>query len=381
MYLTKRYFGRLNKKQTEEIGTIKSPTKPLYLMQKRVEELNILKEEIDKLRPLKNALEEQIKNMKKEITEEETILKVLENLESVKNSLSLEEEKINIYEKSKEELYTNKEELVKELKQIRPAREKGRVSNLVYIIPGILGVLAGVLFAIKQIMFGGIASIISILTLSIIILKNIKEKNDYKKDKEEVAMQKQVLESKIEIIENEINTKENLIKETKDNIEKILSIKKEEIKIKYPIASKINMDKVEGENNLFEEQNYINELKLNLGKKEIEQNQLNERIEKLSEIEERLKSSEEALDELIKYNEIIDIAKEALDAAYLEMKESITPKFTKNLSNLIDCITDGKYKRVKINEDNKLLLETENRKLYRCQTFKSRNYRSVIFVT
>lgn len=42
------------------------------------------------------------------------------------------------------------------------------------------------------------------------------------------------------------------------------------------------------------------------------------------------------------------------------MRESITPKFTENLSNSIKSITSGKYKTVKVNEENGLILETEN---------------------
>ena len=42
------------------------------------------------------------------------------------------------------------------------------------------------------------------------------------------------------------------------------------------------------------------------------------------------------------------------------MKENITPKFTKNLSENINKITNGKYKNVKFNDEQGLIIEIEN---------------------
>ena len=42
------------------------------------------------------------------------------------------------------------------------------------------------------------------------------------------------------------------------------------------------------------------------------------------------------------------------------MKEDITPKFSINLSNAIQNISSGKYKTVKVNEEDGLIVETEN---------------------
>ena len=103
---------------------------------------------------------------------------------------------------------------------------------------------------------------------------------------------------------------------------------------------------------------------MSIDQKELTKKQITESLETLVEIEEKLKINEENLKELIENDEIINIAKEALVIAYNEMKESITPKFTENLSNSISTITSGKYKKVKVNEENEIILETENRKLY-----------------
>ena len=56
----------------------------------------------------------------------------------------------------------------------------------------------------------------------------------------------------------------------------------------------------------------------------------------------------------------INIAKEALEKAYLKMKENITPRFSSNLSKAIQNISSGKYKTVKVNEEDGLIVVTEN---------------------
>ena len=54
------------------------------------------------------------------------------------------------------------------------------------------------------------------------------------------------------------------------------------------------------------------------------------------------------------------MAKEVLSENYAKMKNSITPKFTENLSNNISKITGGKYDKVMFNEEEGLIVELEN---------------------
>ena len=48
------------------------------------------------------------------------------------------------------------------------------------------------------------------------------------------------------------------------------------------------------------------------------------------------------------------------------MKQNITPKFTKNLSDLINKITNGKYKNLKYNDKQGLIIELENGNYSNC---------------
>lgn len=366
-----KVLGKLNKRQTDEIGTIKSPTKPLYLAKKSVEDLYTKKDELERLAPLKYEIDEEIKKKQKEILEEEEMLKILQEMDSVSREARLEEEKIQIHVKAKEELEKQKELFETSLNNIEPLENYKKPSNLLYNIPGVLFTISVILFFILQKpIIGIVLGVASVISFLIILLSNLKKSKDIKEKEEENRDQRRNIENKIELTVSEIEAKDNLIKENKEALELSARLKKEQIRLKYPNAKKLVL---ESNVNIIEEQNYINNLKLGLSQKELEIKQITEKLEELARIEEKLNISQETYNNLLEYDEVIQLAKEALEKAYLEMKESITPKFTQNLSNLIYKITSGKYKKVKVNDESGLLLEAENRKLYYCKSFKPRH--------
>lgn len=360
----KKIVSNLNKRQTEEIGTLKSPTRPLYLAKSKVEELLLKKTELEKLNPIKNEIEEEIKKIKSGIKQEEDAFVISQELEEIKRIKTLEEEKINIQVKAKVELEKNKDRLKKELDETREDISETSNSSKLYFIPILFLIISIILFILINQIAGIFAILFTIFSFIIVLLKNIKEKKEYENKYNEIRKQKRAIESKREIIEGEITSKEKLIKEAKETLELNLRIRKKQIHAKYPNLTNLDLENIQDTVNIFEQQNYINNLKLDLGKKEIELTQIIQKLDEAVEIEEKLNINKEVLNELIEYDEIINIAKEALEDAYLEMRDSITPKFTENLSNSIRNITVGKYKTVKINEESGLSLETANRKLY-----------------
>ena len=56
-------------------------------------------------------------------------------------------------------------------------------------------------------------------------------------------------------------------------------------------------------------------------------------------------------------NEEINLTKEFLEKAYINMKNGITPKFTENLSKNISKISNNKYTKVGIDDENGLIVE------------------------
>ena len=50
-------------------------------------------------------------------------------------------------------------------------------------------------------------------------------------------------------------------------------------------------------------------------------------------------------------NDGYNIAKKILEESYLEIKNSITPKFFYNLSDVVNIVTNGKYVKVYVNDE------------------------------
>ena len=69
-----------------------------------------------------------------------------------------------------------------------------------------------------------------------------------------------------------------------------------------------------------------------------------------------------------------------LEIAYVKMKENVTPKFTENLSKNIEKISNGKYKNVRINDEEGIIVEKENGEYVSCEKLSFRNNRSVIYI-
>ena len=129
----------------------------------------------------------------------------------------------------------------------------------------------------------------------------------------------------------------------------------------YEINKLINSDDM---NEKIEEiSNDINEQKLELHRIELSKNNIMPQLEDLAQVEEELVSTEEEYDDLMKKNNSMIVVKQALEDAYEKMKSDVTPIFTTNLSDNISKISDGKYNRVSINDENGMMVELESGEL------------------
>ena len=93
---------------------------------------------------------------------------------------------------------------------------------------------------------------------------------------------------------------------------------------------------------------------------------INSKLENKFELEEQLEYYIEQKQELLDLENSINIAKEALEEAYIEMKNEITPKFTKDLSLLVEKISSNKYKNARFDTEYGLRVEQENGEYIDC---------------
>ena len=358
----KKILNKLIKKQTDEIGTDKSPTKPLYITKQKIEELKRNKKELESILPMQYEIEEEKIKIQEEINNGENELELMQEMQKFQNEIKVEEEAININIKSKEDLEEKKEQEENNLNNVKTKKYEKKSYNKLYIISLLLTILAIIFIILNKIILFGITLGLAIISLVTILTLNLNENKKYKIVKEVEKIEVNKLNSKIEILENEIKEKEKIILEKQNGLEIKKNANSEILKNKF---SKINnIDSILKENinsqNILDEQRYLNELKLKLTRLEMQKNEIKQKSENASKIEEELENLEEELKELLEYNEAINLAIESLENANKQMKENVTPKFTENLSKAIENISDGKYKTVKVNEENGLLVETEN---------------------
>ena len=328
----KKSIERLNKKQLEEYEDKKYEIeKESNLIKNKIKELNIKLEFLNKLKKIKNIyLEEKNKiNINKEIIEE---------YNKKINYLEIEKEKIN---NSK-----NKND-----------NKKIKINKYIFTDIFLLIIFILINLYLKNSLFN-LIYIFLLIPIIIYLYKNNELKNNYKKELKEINY-------KLEKINNEIN----LLNENKNN--KINELNNLEKEIENKIKKELIINNLNTNN--YEQIIYNNEIeeKINITNKEINENKLEEhklildkenifpKIDKLVNVQEELEYSINEYNELKNNSEIIDIAKEYLEKAYKDMKENITPKFSKQLSKTISKISDEKYKNIKIT-DNNIIVETEN---------------------
>ena len=365
----KNAINKLNKKQLNEIGTSRSNDRPINKIEKELNELKIKKNNLNNVIINKENFEIEHNKIKTEINNSENKIEIIKNIKEIIEKNKIEKEKINLisenvlnYEKEIDNLKNEKEKISK-----KTIKEKNNKNNKL-IIEIISLILSIIILATGIILKNNIIKITTLIPTAVFITNlciNIKNKKEIRKIKENnktIKREEINIENKIEIIEENIKD-EKLKKELLENkIKNIINIEKEKIKNKYNSEKYIEELFLDNniENTYEKEIKILNENKLQLHKLEIEKNNMEEKLNNLILIDEKINYLEEQYKELMQKNESIEYAKNILEKAYIEMKQNITPKFIKNLSEIIKEISDNKYEEIKFNNEDGLIVEKEN---------------------
>ena len=384
----KKAVDKLNKKQLDEIGTERSQGKPINVVRKNLERTMVDLETIKTEKNNEEFYKEKIQKIQQEIDNNIVENNALNEINKLKKEIELKKEKnniknkLNIEKKEKiKELNLEKEKNIEKIKLNNLKKEnKNKLINennkkinkifLILIILLILLEIINIIFLKNNIINYTTLSLIPIFLVIYFIIKNINNKKNIKnieKNEETNLINKKIEEinTKINILKNEINEQEKEIEEENNKINIESNIHLELIKNKYNynnenINNKINSDLNNIEYFIKLNQENINDKKIEKNKIEFELNNINKKIESMINLQEEYDQLQEELHILENKNKSIEIAKEALKNAYEEMKKNITPKFTQNLSNTINKISNGKYKKVAINDEEGLIVEIDN---------------------
>lgn len=365
----KNAINKLNKKQLNEIGTSRSNDRPINKIEKELNELKIKKNNLNNISTNKENFEIENNKIKTEINNSENKIEIIKNIKEIIEKNKIEKEKINLisenilnYEKEINNLKNEKENVNKKIIKETNNKNNKLIIEIISLILSIIIFISGFVFKnniIKIITL--IPTVVFIATLCINI-KNKKEIKRIKENNKTIKKEEININNKIEIIEKNIKD-EKLKKELLENkIKNIINIEKEKIKNKYNSEKYIEElflnNNIE---NIYEKEiKILNENKLQLHKLEIEKNNMEEKLNNLILTDEKINYLDEQYKELMQKNESMEYAKNILEKAYIEMKQNITPKFIKNLSEIIKEISDNKYEEIKFNNEDGLIVEKEN---------------------
>ena len=358
----KKSIERLNKKQLEEIGTERSQDRPINKVINKINKLKNEKKELEEYEDKKYEIEKESNLIKNKIKELNIKLEFLNKLKKIKNIYLEEKNKININKEIIEEYNKKINYLEIEKEKINNSKNKNdnkKIKINKYIFTDIFLLIIFILINLylKNNLFN-LIYIFLLIPIIIYLYKNNKLKNNYKKELKEINYNLEKINNEINLLNenknNKINELNNLEKEIENKIKNELITNKfnkrnyEQIIYNNEIEEKINIINKE-----------INEKKLEEHKLMLDKENIFPKIDKLVNVQEELEYAINEYNELKNNSEIIDIAKEYLEKAYKNMKENITPKFSKQLSKTISKISDEKYKNIKIT-DNNIVVEIEN---------------------
>ena len=385
----KKLIDKLNKKQLDEIGTQRSQEKPINIVDKKMKEIENILEELKENESKKYEFETQKNNLQENIQYLEIKNKLLKELKIIQDKNKIEKEKLNIKNKLKIEneekinkLENKKMENENEIKNIQKnIEEKNSIlqinknkkikNTIIYLLILIINII------INLILKNNIACILGIVIFIATSGLYILQINKIKKENEKINTEK-INENILEIqkINEEINTEKNILEknnsEINEEIQKInikinqeIIQEKEKIKNEYYLKIKNNELNyiLNNENIEFElEENYkeYNSENLKVHSIDLDRQNIMPKLEKMVNLQEELKYLEERRKDLLEKNDCIELAKECLQAAYIKMRNNVTPKLTQNLSNQMKQISNGKYDNIHINAENKIVIENNN---------------------
>lgn len=347
----------------------------------------------------KNRLEIREKNRKDNIAkineltnQKNTINAESERVQSAKNHL---QDIIKGHKENIEKLNSEIEKIANE-KEEKQEKEKPSISFIVITVVLAIALICSIIL-IKNYIVSGILGVAIIANIVFYVINKNKQKVNKAKLREKINQEKQYKREKLEnqkqqIIANVNTTEKELEKQEEEekqvnselsmlkgqiillqkNNEKITeeieqdnkAIKKESNKNKQQIIEKYKDKNINDLLYINDYQNYISKIEETINNNririkglEIEYNTIVPQLDEMVVLEEKREADKEKLAELREKESIINIAIENLMDAYEEMKTTITPKFTKNLSESIQKISSNKYNKVTINDENGMIIE------------------------
>lgn len=366
-----KIITKLNKRQIEEIGSNRTTDRPINIITKRLEEINNEKEALADFKNKQYDIELEKQTLEEEIKKQENELNLLKELKIIQENNKLEKGKIKINEDTIKEYHKKIKTLNNEKDQYIEEKDTKKESKInkekILMLVAIIFILTSIISitVIKNDILIASSIVLSIITLITLGYTQYSKKLGIIKTEKLQNVNNTHIKNQIEILNNSCK---KLEKETNIVSEKLKRQYKEEtekLRNKYigiiPIK---NIDDILLKESLIYDinilQNKISDNKIKLHSTKLDKDNIVPKLENLASLEEEYSELEEQYMQLYNKNEQINLVKQEIEKAYEIMKRDITPKFTSNLSKIIEKISMGKYKNVQFDEIQGMIVEVEN---------------------
>ena len=340
-------LNKLKKKLNDEVGTSNTKERPINIVENRIKELSLKRNELEEYQSYKFDIDEKISTINEEIFK---LNKELDNLRTTNIKKESLRENVNKIEINKEMINRLQDEIDNlNIEKKKYKTEKRTKISKVNVIVGCLVLI----FSVLSLILLNNLYLKLILPILLVIYSIFIANKLYvtKKDEKRIKEKQKEFSDRIKILEdNKKVQKIELEKIEKDYNEELKKIKND--------SGILDLDNIVEK--IDAKQKSINEASLNLHTLKIDNDNIIPKLEKLVNIQEELENLKEEKIELEKKRDNIRRTIEYLEIAYNKMKEQITPRFTKELSNVMEKISNGKYRNVRININGEIIVEQEN---------------------
>lgn len=366
----KKSLEKMNKKLNLEVGTNRTSEKPINVLNAELEELNNKKNNLLEAKLNKINVNEEKVAVEKEIVDNEYRNKLLKKVKNIFEKYNIKYAEINLDKNVKQEAdekinkLNNDVEILNKEKQNSNLKNKSRYLLIALVL--LLIIVITYFFKLNFYVYV-ILVICFAISIGLYICNKVKIRNVEKKKLEKIEKRIAELKNEIKIIEE---NKDRKLLEIKDIEEKLLIEKesdKNNLKNEFSnyfsnseIDSLFEQDysKLLNQSELLDEK--LNRLKIKQTTLDIESKNINNELQDLSQIEEKIDVLNDKKRELDSLSKSINLAKECLNLAYQQMKERISPKFINNLTDVINKISNGKYKNINFSDTEGLQVELPN---------------------
>lgn len=361
----KKSLDKINKKQNEEVGTERTSQRPINNVESKIRSLINEKRNLETYREniYDNSLEKE--QLKLEEKDEEIKKEFLKEIKVKLDNNRIKSAEINFNRNLEKEYNEKIEELNKKISKSETTEQIQEINNRNYYI--IIAIILITFVVVTILNSFKLINFVVLLPLIFVFYKMNKSKETLREKEKNRDLDREKVIHEIEVLRENRENQKIEAEEKQKKLSNETQKDKNELIEKYTKFLDLgfmeeNLDKNYDEilREIERKENRLNTIKFRLHTMEVSSEEINKKLENLAQIEEELQDAETEKDELLSLNKSYNIAKECLERAYEQVKESISPRFTENLCDIISKISDGRYNNVVFSDTDGLRVEIQN---------------------